>query len=407
MNLLRKMKANPPILLFYLCMVLCWSAMVVAEVLNHGKRAESFVIKLIIFVVVMVAVRFLTAYVMSLGEWEIEHGVEFLMLILVIAGIVLADYATGKGIPYFFELNRNVWELVVVFSTIPIVSYLYSYLNRYRKIGLEEAAFVTVPLMVINVIQVVLTMELPLVYLIYMHMVDCVMLAAFLFRVCPRVAKKGNRLVVWLMYVAWCCVHVACKYDYSVGIMNFFYDGHGWYAYKENVFRLFANAKKFGPAFEGISSIGVSLLRKNANPVHTLTYYYGLVPMALYLLALLVVFVFITWLFVKSRKNTHYHFLCVVAYVNLASRIILGLLFSFGVFSIQMGLPFRNILDWVSVGMLLVAYDTWSEGKKRGFFRTVIHSWYMEYLLELIFEEDVEDDEEEYDEEYDNKFWED
>lgn len=405
MNVVKKMKNSPPVGLFYFSVVLCWAAMVIAGVLTGGEGVGSSVIKLVGFVVVMEAVRCVAGFLTSIEVeelWDIDQGVFFLLILMAIAMCVLQGVAGANGISEILSEHPMFWELLLVFGMAPVMSYLYAYLNRYKKIEVEEVTFVTVSLMLINVIQEVLTKDLPLVYLIYMYLVNCVMLAAFLFNVCPRAGKKGNRFVIWLLYVAWCCVDIACKYDYVDGILGFLYNESGWYSYKKEVTFLFANVKKIGPAFEGIASIGESLLRGNLDPVHTLAYYYGLVPLFLYLLALLIVFAFITWMFVKSRKNINHHFLCVVAYVNLASRIILGLLLSFGVLSIRMGLPFRNILDWVSVGVLLAAHDTYSEDGKRGFFRSVLYGWFVNVLIKFLF---IEDDYDDYDDD-DEEGWE-
>lgn len=212
----------------------------------------------------------------------------------------------------------------------------------------------------------------------------------------------GNRIAALGLYVGTMLMALYLKKDRTMSLGDYLFDQPGFSGYVAAVKKLFANTKWFGAAYDGISA-EMELLRNSSNPIHSLCAYWGMLPVLIYcVLLILIMIIFGKTVYQYRKKDNNRLFFAVglAAYANLSMRFILGTMHSL-ISPLQVEMMYmgpNRIFDYCSSAILLMMYFKHKEEQgytgpfeqvKNDLFKKIVEF----YVLEEEEWEDFEDEE--------------
>lgn len=376
-NIMKKQMSNfikdiLPTYLLYVVLIANFALYLHIRILNYGDT--KYVLRSKIFeTVIIVAFTFLLIWAAEVLFCESFVNTECLTVCsAILSGTVMLDMVNGECIVGFLTGNRLSWEVMMLF-VFPV------FLAQLVKISKEDDSTVNKGMGAALVflwtcILFSISKDLPIAYLVSVVVTNSILVNIVIQHFNNKKTNVKRSLRWGIVYTAFCIGYLFSQKEPYETVRRFLYDQPGWAEYKNSVHLLFQNAKFFGKAFREEIPEGITTLLNSSNPVHTIISNYGFIALILYIFTLTYLVLFFAKVLKNMNTDSSMYYIYVYAFINLVTRVIFGILHSFGGY-IQIDLPFVGMIgrkiDWICIAILLVAFDTYQEqmGKKTLFSR--------------------------------------
>lgn len=231
--------------------------------------------------------------------------------------------------------------------------------------GVREESYSTkavlsgsVQLIMLSLISYLLFMKLPNIWLIELAAVEIIILVAafrkYVWRCCK---KKGNGVALIGLYVLFWCALLAVFYRAGMTFSQYTFGGD-WDAYRNNVAQIISGASAFGSSPELLSNSVVIEFLANRNNYFLSGLYYGGWVSGVVIVVVLLLFLVMSYRILGNNATLNRNYLVYKAsWWTLATRIIVGIPYSMGLFPVPISLPFAGkigfYMDTIALGLLL------------------------------------------------------
>lgn len=313
---------------------------------NFKSEVSSKLILGIIIVTVLVTSALWNLTTIAVYYWEADWKNQLNVFITI--GILLF-FPILNGIYWRDGIVLSIFKLsvVVIFPLMMVVFGMI--LKQENSSGIRNKIAIIIFLFTIDGI-----LFFGNDYIVEFSIFCIIMVLGLFIRTKKEQKEYTNRMLVLnsLVYII-CVVVTAVICNFNTNFVNPFWE-------KEYIYELIENAKSWGQInWQGENAYLVdALLFESKDIIHSLFFYFGKVPVLLYLLSLLI-FLMILYkcLGRKYRFCKEYYPVYLAAYISIVIQTIMGVLYSFGIVYYETTLPFigevESVLNTMCVVLLL------------------------------------------------------
>lgn len=305
------------------------------------------------------------------------------------------DEQGGEYAAFFFSDYEYLWELFMLGATAVYVGTIEKALDK--NFTYENSLAALLCMLTWFIISFTISEYMTLEQIVYMVLTNSVVVWAAIFKLGAKRKRYGNCAVFSLLYTAYQFLIVNTAFPYGDGVLRTLFNDEGWHAYKEQIGMLFAETEPLGAACDGISKLSHELIYYSEDAIHAFAYYFGWSLVFFYLCVLIALMIRLGKVVYKVRNEKMLFILSAAAYGNLLIHSFFGSLYAFGIFPLQISLPFVDsysyLTDYGCAAVLLaaafkdVALPQWIQS------RAECKRKYVDWLVEHFWLEDEEEEE--------------